>query len=666
MESLAKHAAEWGVAAEYVDASGVLRRIDAQTLKRVIDIVSNGEPRVSRHLLPPTIVARRGRPQRLPIDGLPRDASIEWVIVSGEERIAAGTDRNGAVHLPDDLPIGEYRLSIAAKSEKLQLTETSIFLVAPERAFGGGDPAGRMWGLAVQLYGIRSERNWGHGDFSDLSSLLDLAAEIGAAGIGVNPLHALFPDDPEQASPYSPNSRLFLNPLYIDLEAVPDFPGTGPAGLTEAVGRLRQATLVDYEGVAAAKLAALRLAFANFRKFCSAKRKEDFSAFRAEHGAALVRFASFEVLRQKFGNEWRRWPAGWQDADLNALERLRRSDADELEFQEYVQWIADRQLRGCRDKAHQLQLPLGLYLDIAVGVDPNGADAWSERAAMLANVSIGAPPDPLNTAGQNWGIVSFNPRALERHGFGAFRRMLAAAMRYAGAVRLDHVLGLYRLYLIPEGARAGAYVRCPVEALLAVVAQESVRYRCVLVGEDLGTVPEDLRGMLADWGVWSYRVLLFERHANGWFRQPQDYPREALVTFSTHDLATFAGWASGADLHEKRALGMDPGETDAERADARLALRDAIRVHESNASADLSFVSVTRYLADTPAKLLMVSIEDALGILEQTNVPGTIDEHPNWRRRIPIALERLASDPRIRAVAEVLAQAGRGARAVQR
>jgi len=306
-------------------------------------------------------------------------------------------------------------------------------------------------------------------------------------------------------------------------------------------------------------------------------------------------------------------------------------------------------------------MPLGLYLDVAVGVDPHGADAWSEQSTMLADASIGAPPDLLNTAGQNWSLVAFNPRALEQQGFEPFRGMLRAAMRYAGAIRLDHVLGLNRLYLIPNGASAGGYVRFPLEAMLAVVAQESVGHRCVIIGEDLGTVPEHLRETLADWGVWSYRVMLFERDEDGWFRPPEGYAENALVTFSTHDLPTFAGWSVGRDLREKRAIGIDPGETDADRAAAQAALRAALARRRGKERTGSGFLPVARYLAATPSRILMISIEDALGVLDQPNVPGTIDEHPNWRRRLPLPLEDLRHHPRIRALARVLRGAGRSA-----
>jgi 4-alpha-glucanotransferase len=662
MDSLAELAAEWGIEPSYVDGQGLLRTVDRDTLRAIVAVVSSGQRPPKPARLPPIVVLRRGRAAALALPDAGSSAGADWTVAAGDKRIAPGTADPGGWHLPEDLPIGTFRLDVDVKSLAGQANEHAKLLVAPDRAYGGEEVAAgrRLWALGVQLYGVRSHRNWGHGDFTDLQNLLELAADLGAAGVGVNPLHALFLDAPERASPYSPNSRLFLNPLYIDLEAVPEFPGLGPAGLTQEVARLRRTSMVDYTGVATAKLAGLRLAFEVFRERNSPQRLDDFEAFRREQGLALARFASFEVLRRQFGSNWHHWPSTWQQPGEGDLDALRRSAREEVEFNEFVQWLADRQLRDCHARARSLGMPFGLYLDVAVGVDPHGADAWSEQAAMLADVSIGAPPDLLNTAGQNWGLVAFNPRALEQSGFEPFRRMLRVAMRYAGAIRLDHVLGLNRLYLIPNGAREGTYVRCPLEAMLAVVAQESVAHRCVVIGEDLGTVPENLRDTLADWGVWSYRVMLFERDG-GSFRPPEAYARNALVTFTTHDLSTFAGWWSGRDLQEKRALGLDPGETDADRAAAQAALRAALARQRGKAGQGSGFLAVADYLAATPSRILLISMEDALGLADQPNIPGTIDEHPNWRRRLPVALEELRRHPRTRALARVLERAGRSA-----
>ena len=303
-------------------------------------------------------------------------------------------------------------------------------------------------------------------------------------------------------------------------------------------------------------------------------------------------------------------------------------------------------------------MPIGLYLDLAVGVRPDGFDAWNDQDTLLRTVEIGAPPDILNTAGQKWGLAGVNPVALERHAFEPFHAVLRASMRYAGALRIDHVLGLQRLYLVPAGMRAdkGVYVRLPFHALLAVIAQESVDNKCIVIGEDLGTVPENFRETLADWGLWSYQVMLFERAWDGSFHPPEYYRENALVTFATHDVATFAGWTEGRDLAVKRELAIDPGETDEERRTAQSALRNAL---SARGMQSFDFPSVVNYLAATPSRLLVVSMEDALGMVEQVNVPGTVDEHPNWRRRLPVGLEELQQENGLAAVAGIMRANGR-------
>jgi len=551
----------------------------------------------------------------------------------------------------------------AVETAELPPADQPSAAAVPGRAYQGDDPASRTWVLAVQLYGVRSCRNWGHGDFTDLATMVELAADIGAGGIGLNPLHALFDDRPQQASPYAPNSRLFLNPLYIDVEAIPEFPGVAAAGLAEAIARLREANEVDYRGVADAKIAGLRLAYDRFRSDPQPDRLHDFEAFRQEQGAPLTRFASFEVLRRRLPHQpWWEWPEAWRQPDDAALAAVRRSDGDAVGFYEFVQWIADRQLAACQARARTRGLPIGLYLDVAVGVDPAGADAWAAQGAILRRLSAGAPPDQFNPGGQNWGIAAFHPRGLIAEGFASFRHTIAAAMRHAGAIRIDHVLGLNRLFLIPHGASAseGAYFRFPLDALLGVVAEESVARRCIVIGEDLGTVPDDLRGKLAERGIWTYRVLLFERAHDGGFVAPDHYPAMALATFSTHDLPTFAGWTSGHDLAVRQALGIKSGETAAERQHTLDRLRSTLT--HAGVNADDGFAAIAGFLAKTPSRLVAIAIEDVLGVRDQPNLPATVDEHPNWRQRLPVAVEEWRTWPMLRAVAQAFERAGRGSR----
>jgi 4-alpha-glucanotransferase len=528
---------------------------------------------------------------------------------------------------------------------------------APRQAFQG--PPGRHWLLAVQLYAVRSRRNWGHGDFTDLEALIELAGELGAAGVGINPLHALLDDRPQSPSPYSPNSRLFLNPLYIDLDAVPEFAAVRGADFAAEAERLRHTALIDHAGVAALKQRGLHAAHRAFARGAPPERRADFAEFRRSH-PALARFAAFEVLRRRFPQPWWEWPAEWRDPHEAALARLRAEASEELEYVEYTQWLADRQLMRCRDRACALGLAIGLYLDVAVGVLPTGFDAWHGREEVARTLAVGAPPDALNTLGQNWGLAGFSGVGLQASGFRAFRDMLRAVMRHAGAIRIDHVLGLKRLYVVPHGMRPdqGAYVRMPFAQLLDVVAEESTANQCIVIGEDLGTVPAGFREDVARHGIWTYQVMMFERGARGAFFPPSRYAERALVTFSTHDLPTFAGWRAQHDLVLRAALKIPAGESAKDRAAAIRALRAALR---AEGIAGLDYPSIVRFLAASPAKLLAVALEDALGEREQANVPGTIDEHPNWRRKLPREIESLSADPVMRSIARIAADSGRAA-----
>ena len=533
-------------------------------------------------------------------------------------------------------------------------------------AFQGADALPqRSWGIAVQLYGVRSRRNWGHGDFTDLANLIEMASSLGAVGIGLNPMHALFDDRPDEASPYFPSSRLFLNPLYIDVEAIPEFPRAAMAQFHPAIAELRERELVEYVSVADAKSKALRLAFDAFRERATEDRQRQFDDFRRARGAQLEAFAAFDVLRRRFGKPWPEWPAEFQHPGKHTFAQLRSTDAEQLDYIAFVQWIADQQLAACRDKARHVGLPIGLYLDLAVGVRSDGFDAWSNQHFVLPSLEIGAPPDQLNTQGQAWGLAGTNPAALIESGCEPFREVMRAAMQYAGAIRIDHILGLKRFYLIPRGYRAdqGAYVPFPFEELLAAAAQESVANRCIVIGEDLGTVPPGFQDTLARYGIWSFQVMLFQRAGDGGFIAPDLYRENALVTFATHDLPTLAGWVSGHDLAVKRGLNIDPGESDADRAAAKDALGRSMAWRGLPA---VDFLTITRFLADTPSRLLMVSLEDALGDVEQVNLPGTVDEHPNWRRRLSVPLEDLLGSSALPAVADIMDTSGRSSRTAQR
>lgn len=559
-----------------------------------------------------------------------------------------------ALELPQ-LPAGYHRLWLE-KPDGQPLGNTRL-IVAPERCF---EPivirdGGRPWGLAVQLYALRSGRNWGIGDFTDLAGFAAAAGGLGADLIGLNPLHALFPADPALCAPYSPSSRYFLNALYIDPEAIPEFRDSVEAqrlvGTPEFQARLealRAAPFVDYPGVTACKLEVLRTLHSEFATRASTARRHDFNEFLKKHGQVLERFAVFHALHEQFvargeRGGWPEWPAGYQRPGEPAVQAFAEVEPAAVDFHCWLQWIAASQLAAAEQCARAAGLRLGLYRDLAVGPNGGGAETWTARELYARGATVGAPPDPLALQGQDWGIPPFDPDALRERAYAPFIRLLRANMGQDGALRIDHVMMLMRLWWVPRGmpSSAGGYVHYRLDEFMGIVALESQRRRCLVVGEDLGTVPPEVRTAMSAHGLYSYRVLLFEREADGRFRAPADYPREALVTPSTHDLPTLASFWAGTDieLRQRLALYPEPGLAEEQRRarqDAREALLAALRDAGLQAVATNlpPTCEVQRFLAMAPAAVLMLQPEDWLSMETPVNVPGTHTEYPNWGRKL--------------------------------
>jgi len=590
--------------------------------------------------------------------------------------------------LPLVLPEGYHRLEVAHGAAH-QSNGHGLLIVAPgtchmPRALQGD---ARTWGVAVQIYALRSARNWGIGDFTDLASVVALWGSRGAAIVGVNPLHALFPHNPAHASPYSPSSRRFLNALYLDIEAVPEFADcdavkewvAGDAVRARLRG-LRAAPLVDYAGVAQLKWLALEMLFAHFSRVHighDTPRARAFAAFCGEQGQALQRHALFEALQEHFFRTdpgvwgWPVWPEDYRHPEASAVRRFAEQRRARVLFFEYVQWLCDEQLGTVARCAKALGI--GLYKDLAVAADRAGADSWSDQAELALAASIGAPPDEFNPAGQNWGLPPPIPRALERAAFAPFVQTLRAGMRHAGALRIDHVMALVRLYWTTgQGSAAhGAFVHYPLDVLLAIVQLESQRQRCAVIGEALGTLPDGLRERLADSGLLSYRVLIFEHDTEHGFAAPQQMPRDALLVATTHDLPTWAGWWQGRDLEVRAGLGLSDARTNATAQPARLREREHLLEAlqrerllppgidpEAAVHAPMTHAlarAVHRYLARGPGKIVLAQIEDALLQLDQVNLPGTTDSYPNWRRKLPMDIEQWHGDRSMAELARVMA-----------
>lgn len=524
------------------------------------------------------------------------------------------------------------------------------------------------WGVTCQLYSLRSRRNWGIGDFEDLARLGEALAAFGADFIGVNPLHALFLADPERASPFSPSDRRFLNPLMIAVDRINAFtPSDIEAGVP---ARLRARDFVAYGEVTEVKLGALR-------RIHRRQRGKGFDpAFRrfAEAGGERLRqHALFEAISLAMraaghGAGWTTWPRALQEGpDAPAARAFAEEHGEEVEFQLWLQWVADMQLGEAARRLRSAGMRIALYLDLAVGTAPDGAATWSDRGLSLVGVEIGSPPDMFNPAGQNWGLAPLAPSALLARDFEPLRASYAAVMRHAGALRIDHAMSLHRLFWIPSGFAAGdgAYALYPMAGMLQALAQASRQARALVIGEDLGVVPEGFRQHMTQAGMLGYRLFHFERSGSA-FRTPRDYEPLTLASIGSHDTPTLAGWWSGADITLRERLGgLDTQAATAargRRSRDRRAIRallasEGLPVPGRRFSPRLA-EAVHRVLARAGSRLLAAQLEDLLASPDQVNVPGTVSEHPNWRRKIPVDIEDLGAHPHAAAILGAIA-AGR-------
>ncbi len=588
------------------------------------------------------------------------------------------------LEIREPVPSGYHRLRILGKS----IAEATL-VMAPPRCYLPRhleEDGGRLWGLSAHLYTLRSRHNWGIGDFSDLARLCRLAGERGAAAVATNPFHALFPQRPADASPYAPSSRLFLNPIYIDTTSVPGFAECSAAHIGDAtLSALRDTKLVDYPKVWAAKLHAFEALFAAFQRrltHADATHPEvaDFHRFVAEGGAALQNFAAFSVLDELHRNgdgggiPWTQWPEPYRAPNGPAVAGIIRAQSDRIAFHKYLQYLADRQLKSVADRVGQDGRQSWLVRDLALGASPDGADAWMLQKAFGLNLRCGAPPDDFQPDGQDWGVVPFHPLALRRD-YSPFITMLRANMRHAGGLRIDHIIGLQRLFMVPLGERPsqGCYVNFPLDEMAAIVALESHRNSCMVIGEDLGTVPEGFRDRMREKATFGCAVLYFERAEDGRFKAPLEYPRQAAASASTHDLPTLVGYLRGQDITVRRRLGtyteaaaqglLAERQRDCQRLLEALALAGfpIPSAREAHSEDPVAFLhAVHGFLAASSAKLFFAQLDDLLAEPDQLNMPGTVAEYPNWRRKLSVALDDPSLVEAITEVARSCAEWRRG------
>lgn len=650
IETLAQAA---GVSIQWADAFERPHRVPAETLERVLtalghpcgtaaDIARSRAALQAPPGLPGLMTADAGREVLLP--GIVPSVPVE---LEGEtpRRLILRPHREGSVFTAPETS-GYHVLRIGLQNVRLA--------VAPRSAPSVAERTGRAraFGVAAQVYGLRQARDGGIGHLGAVAALAEGLAGFGAQAVALSPLHALFSAAPERFSPYAPSSRLALNPLLAD-------PATlFPPGVIDGEDGGPDA-FIDWPRAARRKLAHLRRLFETLDAFPDAA--GDFAAFAAHPGDDLARHALFEALHAAMmadghGPDWRRWPAPFRDPESRAVADFAAAQVEEVRFHLFLQWLAARSLATAQARARAAGMGIGLIADLAVGLDPAGSQAWSRPGDLLAGLAIGAPPDLINVAGQNWGLTAISPTALAALNFEPFLAAIRAALRHAGGVRIDHILGLRRLWLVPDGAGAGegAYLAYPLEDLLRLVAIEADAHGAIAIGEDLGTVPEGLREEMTRHGLLGMRVLPFERDADGSVLPPEDWDKGAVAMTSTHDLPTIAGWWAGSDLHWRARVAACDVAAEAltaregERAAFAAAAAEAGMAATIDDAGDAVDAAIA-YVAQSASDLALIPLEDLLGLDESPNLPGTVDEHPNWRRRMAASADDLLTAPEVKA-----------------
>ena len=667
-------AAAAGIASKYINAKGEPEEIAADIRQRLLAAMS--EQRSAKPgPVPLCKVFIRKRSLQLDVAG---KGAFQWLL-----RLENGREHRGAVSageaikLPTNLAFGYHQLQLEQGKKQWQCK----IIVAPKRCYEP-EPlleGKKLWGACVQLYTVRSEQNWGMGDFGDLKRMLIEVASRGGAFIGLNPVHSLYPASPENASPYSPSSRRWLNVLYIDVAAVPDFQQGKAAqrwwqqkNTQKSLAKAREAEWVDYSRVAELKISGLRHAWQHF----SQRKSEDptrlhFEDFITKGGSSLYWQAAYDALHgtmvadnpERWG--WPVWPKTLQDAHSEQVQQFCQQQEQEVRFWLWLQWLANRQFDECWQVSQQHGMPVGLYRDLAVGVAEGGAETWCDRELYCLKASVGAPPDILGPLGQNWGLPPMDPHVMTARGYQPFIDLVRANMTSCGALRIDHVMSMLRLWWIPYGETAnfGAYVYYPVEDLLAILALESQRNQCMVIGEDLGTVPTEIVALLRNSGIYSWKVLYFEQEGMDSYRSPAAWPRQSMASATTHDLPTLRGFWNAGDLQLGERLGLYPDKAVLhdlyqDRARQKQALLKALHQYgclPASSGKKASVMKMTpelnrgmqRFIADSSSALLGLQPEDWLDMEKPVNVPGTTDQYPNWRRKLSMTLEAMFADPHI-------------------
>ena len=695
-----------GIADSYTDAWGNEEHVANTTLTRLLaalgyavgsdaELLASAEKKHALNVLAATRVCKDTDDIHieLNISANVNISDYSWCLVAESGDVCEGNVQSQLIRdgreqgmplvfaLPATLACGYHQLQVCAKGEDLPYSMTLIITPTAcykQPAIASGQ---KLWGPSIQLYTLKSEQNWGIGDFGDLRQLVAEIAARGGDFVGLNPIHALFPANPEAASPYSPSSRRWLNVLYIAVNDVAEFvtcllaqQRVASSEFQQRLAEARASDWVNYRAVADMKITVLALLFDEFQQrhlVNNTPRAQAFHAFVANGGDSLVHHAVFDALHQQLHDRddsvwgWPAFPAEFRHITYPAVQDFIKQNQTAVTFYMYLQWLADEQIASVQQFALAQGMQIGLYRDLAVGVADSGAETWADQSTLCQDVSIGAPPDVLGPLGQNWGLPPLNPAQLTATGYAAFIALLRANMQHCGALRIDHVLGLLRLWWIPkgQGAKDGAYMYYPVQDMLAILALESHRHHCAVIGEDLGTVPNEIVGLLSNAGIHSYKVFFFETAPDGGYYSPAHYQEQSMATLCTHDMPTLRGYWHCEDLKLGQQIGLYPDSGQLEglftaRSHAKQAILNSVNWHGKLANSidrDASGVtmdfalsnSLQLHLAAGRSSLLSLQLEDWLAMDLPVNIPGTTDEYPNWRRKLACNLSDIFSSTHI-------------------
>lgn len=648
----------------FIDEHGEKIRPEPDVYAKIAELL--GEPKAAG-VLPPVKVAKQGEAVAFT---LPKNSTKSWQLTLESGQVLTGKCKKNQLALPADLPLGYHQLSFDGTACRV--------IITPETAFQPIElqQKKKLWGSILQLYTLRSEQNWGIGDFGDLQQFLVKLAEKGGDFVGLNPIHSLFPANPEGASPYSPSSRLWQNIIYINVPAIDAFRQSAEAtawfysdAIQQQLKEARQKEYVDYSQVMWLKLAGLRLAYKQFKQ----QDQTAFEKFIEENGESLKVQATFDALHEWLSSQfadqygWSSWDAKFQDYQTACVAEFQNDQAELVRFHMWLQFVAQQQLKGCNELAKQLQMPIGFYRDLAVGVADNGAETWADKELYVLGASVGAPPDILAPQGQNWGLSPMHPEVLAERGYQPFIDLLRANMKDCGALRIDHILGFARMWWVPKGdsAKNGVYVKYPLEDLLSILALESQRHHCLIIAEALGTVPDGMLESLESKGILAYNIFYFE-YEEGASKPLANYPYQAMTTLSTHDLPTVQGYWKTYDFELGQRFDVYPNPEVLEqlyktRHENKLKIRAAV---EAVQELEPDYYGITQnfnhqlqsYVADTNSVLFGTQPEDWLNMLEPVNIPGTSTEYPNWRRKLSRNVSDIFADESVQKLLETIEQ----------